>query len=66
MIIQVFLHPQSQFYFDIENPNCSVSLRPFPESIRLPTRSAFFDSLIEVQSDPPSGRDLRALRSLLS
>ena len=66
MIIQVFLHPQSQFYFDIENPNRLVTLRPFPESIRLPTRAAFFDSLIEVRSDPPSGRDLRALRSLQS
>ena len=61
----VFLHPESQFYFDIEDHTRAVPLRSFPEGTRLPTLSAFFDSLIEVHSDPPTGRDFRTLDYLL-
>ena len=61
----IFLHPQSQFYFDIEDHTRSVPLRSFQEGIRLPTLAAFLDSLIEVHSDPPTGRDLRTLDHLL-
>ena len=61
----VFLHPQSQFYFDIEDHTRSVPLQSFPEGTQLPTLSAFFDSIIEVHSDPPTGRDLWALDRLL-
>ena len=63
---QVFLHPQSQFYFDIEDYNRSFVLQPFLEAIRFPTRPAIFDSFIAVHSDPLSRRDLRVLRDLLS
>lgn len=61
----IFLHPQSQFYFDIEDHTRSVPLRSFPEGTRLPTVAAFFDSLIEVHSDPPTGCDLWTLDHLL-
>ena len=52
----VFIHPQSQFYFNIHDRSCSVSLPPFPENIRFPTRIAFLDSLIATYLDPPTGR----------
>jgi hypothetical protein len=61
----VFLHPQSQFNFDIEDHTRSVPLQSFAKGTRIPTLAAFFDSLIEVHSDPPSGRELRALDNLL-
>lgn len=61
----VFLHPQSQFYFDIKDHTRSVPLKSFSEGTRLPTLAAFFDSLIEVHSDPPTGCDLRMLDILL-
>lgn len=62
----VFLYPQSQFYFYIEDYNRSFVLQPFPEGIWFPARAAIFDSFIEVHSDPLSGRDLRVLQNLLS
>jgi hypothetical protein len=61
----IFLHPQSQFYIDIEDYTCSVPLRSFAGGTRIPTLAAFFDSLIEVHSDLPSGRKIRTLDRLL-
>ena len=61
----VLLHPQSQFYIDIKDYNRSFALRQFPDNIRIPTLTAFLDSLIEVHSDPPTGYDNRNLGRLL-
>ncbi|KAF8961749.1 hypothetical protein BDZ97DRAFT_1759756 [Flammula alnicola] len=40
----IFIHPQSQFYLDVHDNSRSVSLPPFPDTIRFPTRTAFLDS----------------------
>ena len=42
----IFVHPQSQFYLDIQNDSRSLSLPPFPNNIRFPTRTSFLDSMI--------------------
>ena len=52
----VYIHPQSQLYLDVNDTSRSVSLPPFPDTIRFPTRTAFLDSMIELYLDPPSGR----------
>lgn len=52
----VYIHPQSQLYLDINDTSRSVSLPPFPDTLRFPTRTAFLDSMIELFLDPPSGR----------
>ena len=52
----LFIRPQSQLYFYIHHPSCSDPLPPFPETIRVPTRITFLDSLITAYLDPPSGR----------
>ena len=61
----VLLHPQSQFYMDIQDYSRSFALRHFPDNIRIPTLAAFLDSLIEVHSDPPTGYDNKDLGRLL-
>ena len=42
----IFVHPQSQFYLDVQDDSRSLSLPHFPDNIRLefPTRTAFLDS----------------------
>jgi len=52
----IFIHPQSQFYFNIQDKSRSLSLAPFPDNIRFPTLTAFLDSMIATYLDPPSGR----------
>ncbi|KIM42644.1 hypothetical protein M413DRAFT_408577, partial [Hebeloma cylindrosporum] len=52
----IFIHPQSQVYLDANDNSRSVSLPPFPDTIRFPTRRAFLDSLIEMYLHPPIGR----------
>ena len=52
----IFVHPQSQFYLDINDDSRSLSLPPFPDNIRFPTRTSFLDSTIATILDPPSGR----------
>ena len=52
----IFIHPQSQFHFNIQDKSCSLSLPPFPDNIRFPTLTAFLDSMIATYLDPPSGR----------
>lgn len=52
----IFIHPQSQFYFNIQDKSRSLSLTPFPDNIRFPTITAFIDSMIATYLDPPSGR----------
>ena len=49
----IFIHPQSQFYLDINDDSRSLSLPPFPDNIRFPTRTAFLDSMIATILDPP-------------
>ena len=61
----VLLHPQSQFYINIQDYNRSFALRQFPDDIRIPTLAAFLDSLMEVHSDPPTGYDNMNLGRLL-
>ena len=65
-----FIHPQSQFYLDIDDISRSLSLPPFPDNIRFPTHTAFLDSIITTYLDPPSGRVntklMRMLRVWLS
>lgn len=61
----VLLHPQSQFYINIQDYSRSFALRQFPDNIRIPTLAAFLDSLIEVHSDPPTGYDNKNLGRLL-
>ncbi|EDR01667.1 uncharacterized protein LACBIDRAFT_333083 [Laccaria bicolor S238N-H82] len=53
----IFIHPQSQFYFNIQDKSRSLSLAPFPDNIRFPTLTAFLDSMIATYLDPPSGRN---------
>ena len=52
----IFIHPQSQFHFNIQDKSRSLSLAPFPDNIRFPTLTAFLDSMIATYLDPPSGR----------
>ncbi|KIM42554.1 hypothetical protein M413DRAFT_26594 [Hebeloma cylindrosporum] len=52
----VFIHPQCQIYLDVNDTSRSVSLPPFPDTIRFPTRTASLDSMIELCLDPPTGR----------
>lgn len=52
----IFVHPQSQFYLDVQDDSRSLSLPPFPDNIRFPTRTTFLDSMIATILDPPSGR----------
>ena len=52
----VYIHPQSQLYLDVNDTSRSVSLPPFPDTLRFPTRTAFLDSMIDLYLDPPSGR----------
>ncbi|KAF8055964.1 hypothetical protein FPV67DRAFT_1679011 [Lyophyllum atratum] len=61
----IFIHPQSQYHLDIHDDSRSVSLPPFPENIRFPTRTAFLDSTIATYLDPPSGRVHTKLSSTL-
>jgi hypothetical protein len=51
----IFIHPQSQFYLDIQDDSRSLSLAPFPDNrdIRFPTRTAFLDAMIAMMLDPP-------------
>ena len=60
----IFIHPQSQFYLDIDNISRSLSLPPFPDNIQFPTRTAFLDSITTIL-DPPSGRVNTKLRGML-
>ena len=52
----IFVHPQSQFHLNVHDDSGSLSLLPFPDNIRFPTRTAFLDSMIATILDPPSGR----------
>ncbi|KAF8056569.1 hypothetical protein FPV67DRAFT_1677948 [Lyophyllum atratum] len=61
----IFIHPQSQYHLDIHDDSRSVSLPPFPENIRFPTRTVFLDSIIATLLDPPSGRVHTKLNSTL-
>ncbi|GLB42999.1 hypothetical protein LshimejAT787_1204480 [Lyophyllum shimeji] len=61
----IVFHPQSQFFLDIHDDSRSLSLPPFPENIRFPTRTAFLDSIIATYLDPPSGRVHTRLMSTL-
>ena len=47
------------------NPNSISTLGITSVRSQLPALAAFFDSLIEVHSDPPTGCDLRTLDHLL-
>ena len=55
----IYIHPQSFFSMDVRNHNLSTNLvPPLPSTnsqIRFPTRTAFFDSLIDTLLDPPIG-----------
>ncbi|KIM42556.1 hypothetical protein M413DRAFT_26596 [Hebeloma cylindrosporum] len=62
----VYVHPQSQVYLDVNDNSRSVSLPPFRDTIRFPTRTAFLDSMIELYLDPPSGRMHTRRDTLLS
>ena len=62
----IFIHPQSQFYLDINDDTRSLSLPPFPDNIRFPTRTAFLDSMISTILDPPSGKVSGKLGMLLN
>ncbi|KAF8164858.1 hypothetical protein B0H34DRAFT_214870 [Crassisporium funariophilum] len=53
---KIFIHPMSQFYCDVHDNSRTLSLPPFSDNIRFPTRTAFFDSMIAMNLDPPSGR----------
>jgi hypothetical protein len=61
----IIVHPQSQFYLDLQDDTRSLSLPPFPDNIRFPTRTAFLDSMIATILDPPSGRVSVGLRLML-
>ena len=61
----IFIHPQSQFYLDIQDDSRSLSLAPFPDDIRFPTRTAFLDAMIATILDPPSGQVSGKLGMLL-
>jgi hypothetical protein len=52
----IFVHPHSQFYLDVQDDTRSLSLPPFPDNIRFPTRTAFLDSMIATILDPHSDR----------
>ena len=58
----IIVHPQSHLYFDVQDDTRSLSLPPFPDDIRFPTRTAFLDSMIATMLDPPSGRVSVGLR----
>jgi hypothetical protein len=62
----VIIHPQSQLYLDVHDKSRSVSLPPFPDTIRFPTRTAFIDSMIEIYLDPPTGQDNTRMKDILS
>ena len=59
----VYIHPQSQVYLDNSR---SVFLPHFPDTIQFPTRTAFLDSMIELDLDPPSSRMHTRRDTLLS
>ncbi|KAF8056561.1 hypothetical protein FPV67DRAFT_1593412 [Lyophyllum atratum] len=61
----ILIHPQSQFHLDIHDDSRSLSLPPFPENIRFPTRTAFLDSIIATYLDPPTGREHTKLTATL-
>ncbi|KAF5376910.1 hypothetical protein D9615_007279 [Tricholomella constricta] len=66
--VDIYLHPQSFFSFDIRQHDRSVSLSTLPREyadIRFPTRAAFLDALFATLLilDPPSG--LRVMRLTL-
>ena len=49
----IFIHPQSQFYLDINDDSRSLSHPPFPDNIRFPKRTAFrLDDCDDIR--PPS------------
>lgn len=52
----IFVHPQLQFHLDVRDDSHSLSLPPFPDNTRFPTRTIFLDSMIVTILDPPSGR----------
>lgn len=62
----IFIHPQSQFYLEVQDDSRSLSLSPFPDNIRFPTRTAFLDAMIATMLDPPSGRVSGKLGMLLT
>ncbi|EDR07824.1 uncharacterized protein LACBIDRAFT_327553 [Laccaria bicolor S238N-H82] len=45
----IFIHPQSQFYFNIQDKSRSLSLVPFPDNIRFP--KAIFLLEMRLQAD---------------
>ncbi|KAF8164865.1 hypothetical protein B0H34DRAFT_670860 [Crassisporium funariophilum] len=53
---KIFIHPMSQFCCDVHDNSRTLSLPPFSDNIRFPTRIAFLDSMIAIDMDPPSGR----------
>ncbi|KAF5376860.1 hypothetical protein D9615_007285 [Tricholomella constricta] len=56
--VDIYLHPQSFFSFDIRQHDRSVSLSTLPKQhadIRFPTRAAFLDALFDTLLDPPTG-----------
>ncbi|KAF8182648.1 hypothetical protein BJ912DRAFT_977402 [Pholiota molesta] len=62
---KIFIHPMSQFCCDVHDNRRTLSHPPFPDNIRFPTRTAFFDSMIAMTLDPPSGRHHSKLSSML-
>ncbi|KAF8811538.1 hypothetical protein BYT27DRAFT_6443463 [Phlegmacium glaucopus] len=62
----VIIHPQSQLYLDVHDKSRSVSLPPFPDTIRFPTRTAFIDSMIETYLDPPTGQVHTKMKEMMS
>lgn len=42
----IIIHPQLQLYLDVHDKSRSVSLPPFPDTIRFPSRTAFIDSML--------------------
>jgi len=52
----ILVHPQSHFNIDVSDYTRSVSVPPFPDNIRFPTRTAFLDSLFDTYLDPNCGR----------
>ena len=52
----ILVHPQSHFNIDVSDYTRSISLPPFPDNIRFPTRTAFLDSLYDTYLDPNCGR----------
>ena len=48
----IFIHSRSKFYLDIQDGSYSLSLPPFPDNIRFPTRTASLDAMITAMLDP--------------